>query len=308
MTPEVQIVADKILQTYKSWGRDSSFQSRRESWDDFLKNPAAIARLEYLEINGLAAAWLKPGETASSKVILFVHGGGFQIGSILSHAELAARLSDLTGFDTLLFDYHLAPEHAFPVAIEDTLAAYEFLITSGFAPSEISLIGDSAGANLILSLVQKLKNTDQELPFALGLMSPWTDMQLRGESYETRSAVDPIHQKKILARSAETYLGGHPATDPLVSPMNADVSGFPPTLIQVGDLETVLSDAADFAQRLKDANVNCELRIWQNMIHVFQQFPELPEAIQAVREMADFILQVEKNMTHKNITNRTANS
>lgn len=289
MSPEVQIVADKILQTYKGWGRDSTFQSRRESWDEFLKDPAAVDRLESFQIDHLEAAWLKTKIDNPNGVILFVHGGGFQIGSVVSHAEMVGRLVDLSGRDALLFNYRLAPEYIFPAALDDTMAAYEFLLESGYTPRDIALVGDSAGANLILGLIQNFKKSARTLPSHLCLMSPWTDMQFRGDSYVTRSAVDPIHQKKMLERSARTYLGEHDPKDPLVSPLNGDVSGFPPTLIQVGDLETVLSDAEDFAALLKREGVFCKLQVWPDMIHVFQQFPQLPQANEAIAEIAEFL-------------------
>ena len=290
MRPDVERVANSVLDTYKSWGRESTFEARQKSWDAFLADESSVKRLETFSIGALEAAWIKPNDTKRDGAILFAHGGGFQIGSMISHSELAARLADETGMRVLIFNYRLSPEYIFPAALEDALTAYNYLTQNGYRPNQISLAGDSAGANLILGLVQKLKATEQDMPKSMVLLSPWTDMQLRGESYETRAAVDPIHQRSLLARTAKTYLGGHDPADPLVSPLNAELTDFPAAMIQVGDLETVLSDAVDFAQRLRTHGVSCELQVWPDMIHVFQQFPTaLEEARTSVQQLSKFI-------------------
>ena len=290
MRPDVEHVAKSILDTYKSWGRESTFEARQKSWDAFLADEGSVKRLEIFKIGALEAAWIRPNNTQHDGAILFAHGGGFQIGSMVSHAEIAARLADETGMRVLIFNYRLSPEYIFPAALEDTLTAYNYLTQKGYRPNQISLAGDSAGANLILGLVQKLKAAEQDIPNSMVLLSPWTDMQLRGASYETRADVDPIHQRGLLARTSKVYLGGHDPADPLVSPLNAELTNFPATMIQVGDLETVLSDAVDFAQRLRTHGVSCELQVWPDMIHVFQQFPTaLEEARESVQQISKFI-------------------
>ncbi len=286
----VDRVAERVLDIYRGWGRDTPHSERRRDWDNLFINPSTEERLERFSIESVPAAWVRPRKTAENGALLYVHGGGFQVGSITSHAELAARICDQTGMPTLIIDYCLAPESQFPEALDDTLAAYHFLLEQGFDHSRIGLIGDSAGANLILGAVLSILQNSENAPGALALLSPWTDMQLRGASYETRADVDPIHQRSLLERTAAAYLGKHDPADPIVSPLNASLEGFPPTLIQVGDRETVLSDAEDFAHRLSEHGVECEFQNWPNMIHVFQQFPEdLVEAREAVANIADFI-------------------
>ena len=155
-------------------------------------------------------------------------------------------------------DYRLAPEHRYPAALDDALAAYAWLIDQGFAPKHTALAGDSAGGGLALSLLLRLRDAGKALPAAAGLMSAWTDLTASGASYSTRADADPIHQRPMIVAMARNYLGkdGN-AADPLVSPLFADLRGLPPLLAQVGDRETVLDDSRDFVARAKEAGGRC---------------------------------------------------
>jgi epsilon-lactone hydrolase len=188
-------------------------------------------------------------------------------------------------------DYRLAPEQRFPAALEDALAAYEWLLSEGYKPSDLALAGDSAGAGLALSSLLALRAADRPLPAAAVLMSPWTDLSASGPSYESCADVDPINRRAMVLAMAAAYLGvDGDARAPLVSPLFGRLEGLPPLLIQVGDREIVLSDSTLFAEKARAAGVDVTLEIWEGMIHVFQQFPaDLVEARQALLSVGEFL-------------------
>lgn len=283
-------VIEKVLATYNGWGRDSTPASMRADWDALFSTPDSETELDMESMGCVPVAWIGATELRRDRVFIYLHGGGYQVGSIRSHFDLVNRLSDASGVVGLAVEYCCAPEQVFPAPIEECYAVYRHLLSIGVEAGNIALVGDSAGGNLALSTVSKLKADGQPLPAAIGLMSPWTDLAARGASYGTRATADPIHQRTMILRMAGSYLGGADPDDPLASPIKADVSGFPPTFIQVGDREAVLDDARDFAAKLEDAGVEVECQVWDEMIHVFQQFPdELSEARQAIRELGNFL-------------------
>ncbi|MDQ2736578.1 MAG: alpha/beta hydrolase, partial [Pseudomonadota bacterium] len=202
-----------------------------------------------------------------------------------------ARISEASKCRVLGIDYRLAPEYCYPAALNDTCAAYEWLLEEGVAPASIAFAGDSAGAGLVLSAMLRLRDGGKPLPAAAVLMSAWTDLSASGASYESRAKLDPIHQRPMILAMARNYLGAEgDAMDPMVSPLFADLRGLPPLLIQVGDRETVLSDSTEFASKASAAGVRVELQVWDNMIHVFQQFPaELVEAREALQAIGAFM-------------------
>lgn len=290
MTTPMDRVIDKVLSTYRRWGPDSTPASMRADWDALFGVPEADMVLQDEVMGGVRVAWVGSPDLPRDRVFLYLHGGGYQVGSVRSHYDMISRLSAASGIIGLAISYRRAPEHVFPAPIEDCHTVYKHLLSAGMPAENIAFIGDSAGGNLALSTVSKLKSEDAPLPGAIGLISPWTDLAARGASYDTRAAADPIHQRKMILRMAGIYLGGASADDPLASPMQADISGFPPVFIQVGDRETVLDDARDFAAKLEDAKVPVTCQVWDDMIHVFQQFPdELPEAKQALHDMGQFL-------------------
>jgi len=202
-----------------------------------------------------------------------------------------ANISAATGGRVLGIDYRLAPEHRFPTALEDALAAYRWLLREGRRPSSIAFAGDSAGAGLALAALVALRDAGEPLPAVAVAMSAWTDLTASGASYVTRAAEDPIHQRPMIFAMARNYIGD--VVDPCdarVSPLFADLAGLPPLLLQVGGRETVLDDSTAFAAKARAAGVEVELQVWEGMIHVFQMFPtELAEAGRAIAEIGDFI-------------------
>ena len=245
-----------------------------------------------VEAGGVPAEWVAAAGAADDRVILYVHGGGYVMGSIATHRELAARLSKASGARVLLVDYRLAPEHPFPAAVEDATAAYRWLLAQNIKPSRIVVAGDSAGGGLALATLIALRDAKVPLPAAGVGISPWVDMEGTGASMTTRAKVDPVVQKEGLLGMAQLYLGGKDPKSPLAAPLHADLSGLPPLFIQVGDSETLLDDSTRVAEKAKSAGVKVDLEVWPEMPHVWHLFaPFLPEGQQAIEKIGKFVQQ-----------------
>jgi monoterpene epsilon-lactone hydrolase len=232
--------------------------------------PAEDIKLERVDIAGLPGEWsIAPGSDAS-RVLLFFHGGGYCSGSILSHRRLVTEAGRAAKARTLAIEYRLAPEHPFPAALDDAFSAWNFLRKNGVAAAHIVVGGDSAGGGLTVALINRLRDAGEPLPGCAWLISPWTDLTLSGSTLATKDSVDPIIHKAYLAELVDAYLP--PAVDrrdPRVSPLYADLSGFPPMLIQVGACETLLDDSTRFAAVAGAANTAVTLEIWPDMIHAW---------------------------------------
>lgn len=225
--------------------------------------------------------------------LLFLHGGGFTTGSCKTHRQLAAQLALATLLPVLLVDYRLAPEHPFPAGVEDAVRVYQALLASGKSAAQVVIGGDSAGGGLALSALLILREQNIPLPAAAILLSPWADLAVSGETIQTRAAVDPLVLASDLQRCAAQYIGTGDQSDPLASPVYADLHGLPPLLIHVGDHEVLLSDALRLAQNAHAAGVAVELVIWEEMWHVFPAWaPALPEAQQALDQIGASLRQI----------------
>jgi epsilon-lactone hydrolase len=279
----------RIQAVYRSWNRETSVAQMRSDWDAAFAGCTVPVSCRQVTAGGVDAEWIVPADAPSDKAILYFHGGGFRLGSVASHRDLIARIAEASGCRVLAINYRLAPEHRFPAALEDALAAFTWLREQGFKPQDIALAGDSAGGNLVLALMLSLRDRGQPLAAAAALMSPWTDLAASGESYQSRATADPIHQRSMMLALAKNFLGDGDIRNPLASPLYADFSGLPPLLIQVGDRETVRDDATMLAAKAKAAGVEAALQVWDGMIHVFQMFPEIPEAREAVASIAAFL-------------------
>ncbi len=246
--------------------------------------------LEPVDAGGVPAAWVTAAGARPGCVILYLHGGGYIIGSIKSHRELAARLSRAAAVRVLLIEYRLAPEHPHPAAVEDATAVYRWLLGTGIAPSRIAIGGDSAGGGLTVAALVALRDAGQPLPAAGVCLSPWVDLEGLGHSMTSKAAVDPMVQYERLREMAKMYLAGLDPRTPLAAPLYADLSGLPPLLIQVGTAETLLDDSTRLAERARKAGVDVTLEPWEEMIHVWQAFaPVLPEGQQAIDHIGSFI-------------------
>ena len=236
------------------------------------------------------AEWLRSPGSVAGRVVLYLHGGGYVIGSPRSHRHLAAAIAAAGQASALLLDYRLAPEHPYPAAVDDATAAYRWLLEQGVAPRHVVIGGDSAGGGLTVATLLALRDARLPLPAGGVCISPWVDLTFSGASYRTRAAVDPIVKRPGIDEMARAYLGATAAQTPLASPLFADLRGLPPLLIHVGSDEVLLDDAVQLAERAKAAGVDATLEVWDRMIHVWHWFlPMLDEAQAAVDGIGRFI-------------------
>lgn len=252
--------------------------------------PAADVALERVDAGGVPAAWITAPGARPEAVVLYLHGGGYIVGSIVSHRELASRISRAAAARVLLIDYRLAPEHPHPAAVDDATAAYRWLVGTGISPSRIAIAGDSAGGGLTVAALVALRDARQPLPAAAVCISPWVDLEGLGDSMTTKAAADPMVEPGGLHQMAEMYLAGQDPRTPLAAPLYADLSGLPPLLIQVGTAETLLDDSTRLAERARKANVPVTLEVWEDMIHVWHVFAGmLPEGRKAIGAIGSFL-------------------
>lgn len=246
-------------------------------------------RFEAVTLGGIAAERVVVPGADPDRALLFLHGGGFVVGSPLTHRELVARIARAAGVTAFVPDYRLAPEHPFPAGIEDSVAAYRALIELGFAPDRVAIAGDSAGGGLTVASLIALRDAGDPLPSAAVCLSPWVDLTLTGGSIESRAAADPWVDRAGLAHMARHYLAGADPTHPLASPILADLSRLPPLLVHVGAAEVLHDDAARLAERAQQHGVEVVFEAWEAMVHVWHAFPLLPEAHQATTRIGRFL-------------------
>jgi acetyl esterase/lipase len=255
-----------------------------------LMPPAADVATEPVTVNGVPAEWVSAPDVDPGRVVLYLHGGAYVIGSVNTHRDLAGRISRASGGRVLNVDYRLAPEHPHPAAVDDATAAYRWLLARGQAPSRLAVAGDSAGGGLTVATLVALRDAGTPMPAAGVCLSPWVDLEGTGDSMTACSELDPMVQKEHLVRMAKLYLGDLDARTPLAAPLYADLSGLPPLLIQVGTAETLLDDSQRIAERARKASVDVTLEVWDDMIHVFQAFaPILPEGQQAIDKIGEYL-------------------
>lgn len=248
---------------------------------------------EPVRIGQMQAEWIIPSEVKNGAVILYLHGGGYCLGSISTHRSMVSFLVKTAKAKALIIDYRLAPENPFPAAVEDSIAAYSWLLAQGISPNRLVISGDSAGGGLTVATLVALKQKGELLPAAAVCLSPWVDLETIGNSMKTKADADPIIKKKELLDMARAYLGTTDPRTPLASPLYSDLKELPPLLIQVGTAEILLDDATRLVERAKNAGLKVSLKSWENMIHVWQVFVglEIPESKDAIDEIAKFIQQ-----------------
>jgi acetyl esterase/lipase len=240
-----------------------------------------------IAIGHVPAEWLIPPQSNTTSVILYLHGGGFATGSIKSHQAVVGRIAEAGNIRALLIEYRLAPEYPFPAALQDSLLAYNWLRENGY--EEIIIAADSAGGGLALSTVISLRESQLPMPSMIVCMSPLIDVEGTGESVITNAKRDPWLKEE--AKSIfKYYIGQNNPRNPLISPLYADYANFPPLLIHVGGDEIMLSDSTRLAEKAKNAGVDVQIKIWDDMWHVFPFFaPFIPEGLEAISEIGDFI-------------------
>lgn len=252
---------------------------------------ATGVEVEQTQIAGVDVDWLRPKNARKDKVLLYLHGGAYVMGSPRTHRQLVSHTARAAGVVAILPDYRLAPEHPFPAAIDDVVAVYRGLLESGFKPEDIIISGDSAGGGLSVATLLALRHAGVPMPAAAVLLSPFLDVTGSGESATTRADRDPWFDIADLHVVARYYCPDESEwTNPLVSPVFANVAGLPPMLIHVGDDEILLSDSTRLAEKLEAEGIEVELEIWPHMWHVFQMFHgKMPESKVAVKKIACYI-------------------
>ncbi|MDO9057546.1 MAG: alpha/beta hydrolase [Bradyrhizobium sp.] len=284
---------DAIRALLSSKPRPVGWQQRRQRIEEVgsVWPVAEDIALEGVDIDGMPGEWSIAPDSDASRVLLYFHGGGYCSGSILSHRRLVTEAGRSAKVRTLAIAYRLAPEHPFPAALDDAFSAWRFLRSSGIAAGHIAVGGDSAGGGLTVALINRLRDAGEPVPGCAWLISPWTDLTLSGATLATRDAVDPIIHRAYLAELADAYLPPDmDRRDARVSPLFADPSGLPPTLIQVGACETLLEDSTRFAAAAGAANVALTLQVWPDMIHAFPMWnAHLEPGRRALAEAGQFM-------------------
>jgi len=252
-------------------------------WLNPLMATAFGVRVEADEIKGLYVEWLTPKNRMDSKLLLYLHGGGYVVGGCDMHRQMVSHIARAGRIRALLPEYRLAPQHKFPAAIDDAVAIFKSLLEMGIRAEDIVFAGESAGGGLAVATLLALRDAGGPLPAAVVLMSPFLDVTGSGDSMRTRAAQDPWFRPQDLSIVADLYCEPHQRRFPLVSPVFADIEGLPPMFIQVGDDEILLSDSERIADACIAAGIEVELEIWPEMWHVFQMFVgEMPESRQAI--------------------------
>lgn len=249
-------------------------------------------------VSGIPAVWIEPPQPGDI-VILYLHGGAYALGSFTIYREMLSRLASAAQSRCLAINYRLAPEHPFPAALEDAVTAYHWLLDQGGAPENILIAGDSAGGGLTLAALIRLREAGAPLPAGGICLSPWTDLALKGDSVQQKADLDPILSPDSLKKYAGMYADGRPLTEPLISPLYADLRGLPPLLIQVGTDEILLNDATRVAEKARASGVDVTLSRWDEMFHVFHLIPFLPESQQALDQISAFASEAVTKTRHE---------
>jgi acetyl esterase/lipase len=283
---------DAIRRLLAARPRPSDLGERRKRLDALGAQyplPADI-EVEPVDASGVAAEWTSTPGADPTRAIMFMHGGGYISGSLDSHRHMIAHAGREARARTLALDYRLAPEHPFPAALNDAVAGYRFLLSRGFEPGRIAIAGESAGGGLAVATLVSLREAAVALPACCWLSSPWTDLEVTGESMKSKASIDPLIQKDYLLELAKAYLGDTDRRTPLASPLYADLAGLPPMLVQVGSAETLLDDAVRIARVAGAADVRVTLEIWPDMIHAWHLFhPQVAAGRRALAAVGDFI-------------------
>jgi phosphinothricin tripeptide acetyl hydrolase len=289
-SPQLKIVVDMLRNAPVVDGADViAMRKNMEAFTGRVPLPEGVA-FTPTEANGVPAEWTVADGARRDVAIVYLHGGGYAMGSVASHRGLCARLSQAARARVLSVDYRLGPEHPHPAAVEDAVAAVRFVRKSGVAPGRTAIAGDSAGGGLTLAALLALRDAGDPAPAAGLCISPWTDLALTGDSIASKAGEDPMVRGADLRLMAAAYLAGRDPKTPLASPLYADLAGLPPLLLQVGSAEILLDDAVRVAERASQHGVAAELRVWQDMFHVWHAFAQiLPEGQAAVDEMAAFL-------------------
>lgn len=247
---------------------------------------------EKVRVGAISAEWLIPKEADHNKVLLFFHGGGYAVGSMQTHRSMVAEIAKQTGYCALLPDYRLAPENPFPAAVHDAVRCYQWLLDTGHDPADIIIGGDSAGGGLALACMLDARDKGLPMPGGSVLIAPWVDLTISQPSIFENIDKSPMLYLREMNAWAKNYAGDFPVTDPLISPLYADLEGLPPMLIQVSDSEVLFDEDTMLAQKAQKSGIDVDFRVWKGLIHVWHIYWRyLPQAKEAIREIAGFIAE-----------------
>jgi acetyl esterase/lipase len=286
--PEIVALRELLAQR----PRPAEIEERRQGFDAFAKAfpTAGDIAVEPVSANGVPAEWTSAANADISRVVLYVHGGGYVIGSLDSHRHLASEIARDIGGRTLALHYRLAPEHPFPAPVEDTLAGYRYLLEQGIEPRNIAIAGDSAGGGLVVAALVAIRDAGLSQPACGWCISPWVDMEGIGDSMTDKAEEDPMVQKDPLLEMSKLYLNGANPRSPLAAPIYADLTGIAPLFIQVGAAETLFDDAIRLARVAGAAHVPVTLEIWPEMVHVWHLFhPRVTAGRRAIAAGAGYV-------------------
>ena len=288
------------LDTVLEMIRKRSAEVRKTTDDDRLSYERIMSSLpldddietQRVGVNGVPAEWISAPESQESRVVLYLHGGGYLFGSARTHRVMLAHLARAAKARVLALDYRLAPEIPFPAPVEDSVSAYQWLLSQGVSPRKIVFGGDSAGGGLVVAAMVALRSVGEPMPAAGVCISPWADMEATGQSFTTNAENDPSVSRERILKIAGVYLDGKDPKAPLASPIHADLTGLPPLLLQVGGIEVLLDDSTALKSRAKEAGVSVEMEVWDDMPHVWHHYaPILPEARKAIGKIGEFVLR-----------------
>jgi monoterpene epsilon-lactone hydrolase len=279
-----------LMKRRSYYGAVDEARRRLTALEALVPDPPARTQTTRVNAGGVEAERVTRPASRPDRNVLHLHGGAFVIGSPSIYRHITWRLASATRARVLSIDYRLAPEHPFPAALDDAVAAYRSLIADGADPRQMAVIGDSAGGGLAVAMLMKLRDDGMPLPAAAVVLSPWTDLALAGASVKLNADADPMVNVGELAKAAEYYLAGADPHTRYASPLYGDPAGLPPTLIQVGSGEVLRDDAVRMADRMQAAGCRVELEIWPRMPHAWQLFaPLLPEAGRAIARIGAFV-------------------
>jgi acetyl esterase/lipase len=294
MSLRAEILRIALRFLFKRRARNTSdiaeVRRRVEVFKPFIPNPPSNTTVTKVVANGVSAVHVATPNSHPDRQMLYLHGGGYVYGAPAFYRDFIWRIADTTRSRVLCIDYRLAPEHPFPAAVDDAIAAYRWLLDQGADPRRLSVMGDSAGGGLTFATLLRLRAEGRPLPAAAVTLSPWTDLTLSGESIRRFARTDPMLDPVQARTYAGWYLAGADPRHPYASPLYGDATGLPPTLIQVGSDELLLDDSTRMADRMRVKGRRVALEVWPRMPHVWQLYARaVPEARRAVERIGAFV-------------------
>ncbi len=289
----IQPITDRFAALFAGWGPDVTLEQMRRDLEALYVSfgDGRDAKVAPVRIGTLNGEWVSAPHAAQDRVVLYLHGGGFSVGSPRGYRHLAADISAASGTTVLVLDYRLVPETVFPGQLDDARAAYEWLLAKGITPERIAVAGDSAGGGLTVALLVALRDASRPLPACGVLLCPWADLECTGDSYDSKASVDPVATKAMAQQMGIAYAGrAENLRNPLASPVHAPLARLPPLLIHSGEREIFIDDARTLAKRAREAGVTVELEEWPGMIHQWHVYGSvLQPARDAIRAAGEFI-------------------